>query len=561
MLTSEDIRRLRDKFWQSKSHKWLPPDKLVPTQGDTTAMFTLAWMQQLVPYLMWKPHPLGKRLYNIQKCVRTNDIEEVWDERHLTFFEMMWNWSLGDYFKKDAINWSVEFLTKYLGIPLNKIGATVFKWEWDIPKDEESKQIWKEVWIEGDRIKELGKDDNFRWPAWEIWPCWPCTEIYFDRGDLRWPADWNLWENDRYLEIRNNVFMEYYKDKSWNYTRLKQQNVDTWMGLERITMVLQEVPTVFETDLFIPILRVVEKFVKKTYPLKDLSYDNIKNLSKNKIISILDSVKDSIDLKRFRVIADHIRSSIFLIADGVIPSNEWRGYVLRRLIRRLYYNLILLNPGLNLEDVEKFVDEVVEVIAKKYWPWRQEVKDEKENVKKILFSEITKFDKTIRRGLKLLEDILNTIGESKISWEIVFKLYDTYGFPVELIKEIVESKWLEVDVEGFKNFMKQAQEKSRQATKDIFKRGIDWGKYLEWIPQTEFVWYDQLELDNPKLLKDFAVEIDWKPQRVLVFDKTPFYAESWWQTGDRWVIILDNGETLKVKDVKKYAGVFLHFVE
>ena len=561
MLTSEDIRRLRDKFWQSKSHKWLPPDKLVPTQGDTTAMFTLAWMQQLVPYLMWKPHPLGKRLYNIQKCVRTNDIEEVWDERHLTFFEMMWNWSLGDYFKKDAINWSVEFLTKYLGIPLNKIGATVFKWEWDIPKDEESKQIWKEVWIEGDRIKELGKDDNFRWPAWEIWPCWPCTEIYFDRGDLRWPADWNLWENDRYLEIRNNVFMEYYKDKSWNYTRLKQQNVDTWMGLERITMVLQEVPTVFETDLFIPILRVVEKFVKKTYPLKDLSYDNIKNLSKNKIISILDSVKDSIDLKRFRVIADHIRSSIFLIADGVIPSNEWRGYVLRRLIRRLYYNLILLNPGLNLEDVEKFVDEVVEVIAKKYWPWRQEVKDEKENVKKILFSEITKFDKTIRRGLKLLEDILNTIGESKISWEIVFKLYDTYGFPVELIKEIVESKWLEVDVEGFKNFMKQAQEKSRQATKDIFKRGIDWGKYLEWIPQTEFVWYDQLELDNPKLLKDFAVEIDWKPQRVLVFDKTPFYAESGWQTGDRWVIILDNGEILKVKDVKKYAGVFLHFVE
>ena len=561
MLTSEDIRRLRDKFWQSKSHKWLPPDKLVPTQGDTTAMFTLAWMQQLVPYLMWKPHPLGKRLYNIQKCVRTNDIEEVWDERHLTFFEMMWNWSLGDYFKKDAINWSVEFLTKYLGIPLSKIGATVFKWEWDIPKDEESKQIWKEVWIEEDRIKELWKDDNFRWPAWEIWPCWPCTEIYFDRGDLRWPADWNLWENDRYLEIRNNVFMEYYKDKSWNYTRLKQQNVDTWMGLERITMVLQEVPTVFETDLFIPILRVVEKFVKKTYPLKDLSYDNIKNLSKNKIISILDSVKDSIDLKRFRVIADHIRSSIFLIADGVIPSNEWRGYVLRRLIRRLYYNLILLNPGLKLEDVEKFVDEVVEVIAKKYWPWRQEVKDEKKNVKKILFSEITKFDKTIRRGLKLLEDILNTIGESKISWEIVFKLYDTYGFPVELIKEIVESKWLEVDVEGFKNFMKQAQEKSRQATKDIFKRGIDWGKYLEWIPQTEFVWYDQLELDNPKLLKDFAVEIDWKPQRVLVFDKTPFYAESGWQTGDRWVIILDNGEILKVKDVKKYAGVFLHFVE
>ncbi len=601
MLTSEDIRKKWKEFWEhpERNHKHLPPDKLVPTHWDTTAMFTLAWMQQLVPYLMWKPHPLGKRLYNIQKCIRTNDIEEVGDERHLTFFEMMWNWSLGDYFKKEAITWSRQFLTDYLWIDIDKLGATVFKWEDGIPKDEESKKIWQEQWISPDKIRELGKEDNFWGPAGEVGPCGPCTEIYFDRGDLRGPSDWNLWENDRYLEIRNDVFMEYYKGKkseegaeevgretssAFLFRPLPNKNVDTGMGLERITMVMQWVPTVFETDLFVPILQVIEKYAEKDYPLKKLFYNNIQNLSDKEIKNVLSqisskltssktssessssdflsfSLQTSTILKRFRIIADHIRSSVFLIGDGVIPSNEWRGYVLRRLIRRLYYNLILLNPNSTLDQVKDFIQEITEVIANKYWPWRSEVKDEKDNIAKVLLEEISKFNQTIKRGLSLIETEFTKLQNKIVPGEIVFKLYDTYGFPVELTQEITQTKGFEIDIDWFKELMQQAKEKSRQATKEVFKRWVDWWAYLEGLPPTEFVWYEQLELENPKLLKDFTVEINWQSQRVLVFDKTPFYAESGGQTADKGEIILDNWEVLKVKDVQKYAGVVLHFVE
>ena len=572
MITSEDIRKLRKEFWEhpDRNHKWLPPDKLIPTTGDTTAMFTIAWMQQLVPYLMWKQHLLWKRLYNIQKCIRTNDIDEVGDERHLTFFEMMWNWSLWDYFKKETIHWSKQFLTDYLKLDINKLWATIFKWEDSIPKDIESEKYWQEEWISKYKIKALGKDDNFRWPAWEIWPCWPCTEIYFDRGDIWWEWDWNLWENDRYLEIRNDVFMEFYKDEKWNYNKLQQKNVDTGMWLERITMVMQGVPTVFETDLFEPIIKTIEKYVEKKYPMSDLFYNKIINLSideiKDKINNFLnissELSSDVLLLRRFRIIADHIRSSIFLISDGVIPSNEWRWYVLRRLIRRLYYNMILINENITIDFIKKFIEDIVNIVVDKYWPWRWELVIEKQNIKNILFQEIKKFDNTIKRWLKLIENKLSNMKVNDIiSWETVFKLYDTYGFPVELTKEIAESKWFKIDIEGFKKLLEEAKNKSRQATKEVFKRWIDWSKYIEGLPPTQFVWYETLELENPKLLKDFEIEINWKKQRILIFDKTPFYAESGWQTWDKWEIILDNWEVLKIKDVQKVAGVFLHFVE
>jgi len=748
MLTSEQIRLLRKKFWEDpkRKHKWLPPDKLVPTHGDTTAMFTLAGMQQLVPYLMWKKHPLWTRLYNIQKCVRTNDIDEVWDERHLTFFEMMWNWSLGDYFKKEAINRSFEFLTEYLGISKDKLGATIFKWEENIPMDKESMKIWEELWIPKERIKPLWKDDNFRGPAWEIWPCWPCTEIYFDRWDLWWENDWNLGENDRYLEIRNDVFMEYYKGEVWReiwrglkrwrgseensgeiwregkiwwekvltekdevvseidkktykiiwiaidiqkkhgglltekqyqriladrlkqlwfkveleksieildswkkygerfadlvvdneivielkntnsqqeykkaikqlraylekwwykvwlvlnfwvtplwkirlnwkktlqtssenssdlyyYTPLPQKNVDTGMGLERITMVMQWVPTVFETDLFEPILSKISEILWIKYPLEDVYWKNIENLSDNQkqnlIKKVLEKVKnDSVlsnILRRFRIIADHIRAAVFLIADGVVPSNEGRWYVLRRLIRRLYYNLILLKQ-LNTNEINRFVDSLVEVIVSKYWKWRPEIKEEKDSVKRILLNEILKFRKTIDKWLSLITNFISKLEKEKnkvIPSEIIFKLYDTYGFPVELIEEIASSHGIKVDVEWFKKLMKEAKDRSRQATKTVFKRGIDWWKYLKWLPQTEFIGYEKFKETEVKLLKDFEVEIDGKKIRVLIFDKTPFYAEWWWQTADKWKVILDNWEELEVYDVQKYAGVYLHFV-
>jgi len=226
--------------------------------------------------------------------------------------------------------------------------------------------------------------------------------------------------------------------------------------------------------------------------------------------------------------------------------------------------MILLNESIDIKSVEKFINEIVETVVDKYWQWRSELQTEKDNIKKILFEEIKKFDKTIKRWLKLVNEEIKKIKknwEKILNWEIVFKLYDTYGFPVELTREIADNEWLKIDEEGFKKYMKAAKQKSRQATKDVFKRWIDWSKYLNWIPQTQFVWYEQLELENPKLLKDFEVEIDWKKQRILIFDKTPFYAESGWQTADKGEIVLDNWEILKVKDVQKVAGVFLHFVE
>ncbi len=580
-LTSEQIRKLWSQFWESqpRNHKWAKPDSLIPSQEDKTVLFTTAGMQQFVPYLMGKPHPLGKRLYNIQKCVRTWDIDEVGDERHLTFFEMMGNWSLGDYFKKEAINWSYEFLSDYLKIPADKIWATIFKWEKWIPKDEESQKYWQEVGLPSQRIKPLGADDNFWGPAGEVGPCGPSTEIYVDRGPAWWPDDRNLGENDRYIEVWNDVFMEFYKDKDSNYTPLPQQNVDTWMGLERITMIMQDVPTVFETDLFEPIIKVIAKHWMVDYPLAKYFWNSEQSdgsqpsqLSDSKELSTLSSVEAGEELKknivylnwldltrRFRIIADHIRSSAFLIADGVIPSNEGRWYVLRRLIRRLYYNFLLLDNKVDPKNVAPFINEIVDVIAQKYGQWRQNVETNKQQIKKVLLDEISKFQKTISGGMKLLSKFL-TPETKKLSGEVVFKLYDTYGFPPELTQEIAQSKGIEVDWEGFKAQMDQAKQRSREGTSAVFKRWVDWAKYISWLPQTEFVWYDKLELEEAKLLKDFNVE-ELGGQRVLVFDKTPFYPEWWGQTGDRWEIILEDGQKLQVVDTQKFAGVILHFVE
>ncbi len=578
-ITSEKIRQLWKQFWESspRDHKRAKPDSLIPSQEDKTVLFTTAWMQQFVPYLMGKPHPLGKRLYNIQKCVRTWDIDEVGDERHLTFFEMMGNWSLWDYFKKEAISWSYEFLTDYLKIPSNKIWATIFKWEKWIPKDEESQKYWQQVGVPAERIKPLGADDNFWGPAWEIWPCGPSTEIYVDRWPAWGPDDRNLGTNDRYIEVWNDVFMEFYKDKQGNYTPLPQKNVDTWMGLERITMIMQEVPTVFETDLFEPIIKVIAKHWMVDYPLEKYFWNAdkpevVSQLSDSKELSTLSSVEageelkknivylNSLDLtRRFRIIADHIRSSVFLIADGVSPSNEGRWYVLRRLIRRLYYNFLLLDNKVDPKNVTPFVSEVVDIIAQKYGPWRQNVDTSREQVKKVLLDEISKFQKTISGGMKLLSKFLSS-ATKRLDGEIVFKLYDTYGFPAELTQEIAQSKGIDIDWEGFEAQMQKAKDKSRQGTSAVFKRWVDWAKYISWLPQTEFVGYDRLELDWSSLLRDFRVEELWW-QRVLVFDKTPFYPEWGWQKGDKGEIILDDWKRLRVVDTQKFAWVILHFVK
>ena len=543
-MKSEQIRKEWQKFWEDKNrnHKHLSPAPLIP-QWDKTSLFTVAGMQQLVPYLSGKPHEDGKRLFNIQKCVRTPDIDEIGDERHLTMFEMMWNWSLGDYFKKESITWSVEFLYNVCKIPLEKIWATIFLWNKELwlEEDKEARKILNDCGIPDERIRAM--EENWWGPAGEVGPCGPDCEFYVDRWEEFGKDDWLLDENDRYTEIWNNVFMEFYKNQDWTFTPLPAKNVDTGMGLERLAMILQWKKTIFETDLFEWIIQTIEKQTWKKYP--PYSVDENKLNKEEKWIT-----------RRFRIITDHLRGSLFLIADGVLPSNEWRGYVLRRLIRRSFYNLYLLNKDI---DYKKTVKEVYKAVESKYGEFRTNLQNN-ETLSDIIITEMEKFEKTISKWLKLLSEIIKTVenmDSNTLDGEIIFKLYDTYGFPFELTKEIAEEKWLKVDEAWFKKYMQEAKNKSKANAKWVFSRWIDWAKYLEGIQPTEFVWYDNLELKNPKLLKE--IEIDW--QKIYVFDKTPFYAEWGWQTGDKWEIQLDDGTVLKVQDVKKIAGVYLHFVE
>lgn len=542
-LESLKIRELWTKFWESKQHKILPSASLIPDSKDKTVLFTTAWMQQLVPYLVWKPHELWKRVFNIQKCVRTVDIDEVWDKSHLTCFEMLGNWSLWDYFKKESIQWSFEFLTQYLKIPLEKIAVTVFEWDNDAPKDEYSSEIWKNVWIPEHKISYLTKKDNWWWPAWNSWPCWPDTEIFYRVWPEKIPPlSSNVKdEDDNWMEIWNNVFMEFYKDENWVFTQLSQQNVDTWMWFERINMVMQWVNTIYETDLFKWLINIIENNFDIKYPWFwkwDFEFND----------------QEKIVAKRIRIVCDHIRSACFMIWDWVIPSNETRGYVLRRLIRRMYYNLLLLSD--KSISLETFIPNMINWINEKYWNYRKEINNNLDVITKTIQDELTQFQNTINKWLKLLDEKL--VWDDKIlKWNDIFVLYDTYWFPYELTKEIAHNEWYQIDEEWFYKELEIAKEKSRQWTKDMFKRSIDWSIYLEWVPQTQFVWYENIELNWVNLLKE--IDIDW--QKVLIFDKTPFYAESWWQTWDKWNIILDNWQKLKIKDVQKYAWVFLHFLE
>lgn len=549
-MKSEQVRELRKKFREAaeQNHKEVQPCSLIPSSQDKTVIFNTSGMQQLVPYLTGKEHPLGKRLFNIQRCVRTNDIEDIWDERHLSMFEMMGNRSLGDYFKKESLKRSIHFLTKELQIPIEKIGATIFVGWNGIEKDLEARQILIENGIIPEKIKELD-EDNFRWPPWAVWPCGPCCEIHVDRGEAYGPEDRNIGTNDRYTEVWNNVFMEFYKDDQGNYTKLKQQNVDTWMWFERICMFLQNKETIFETDIFEDIMKAIEKNTESTYP----AY-----LKKQKEWSDFEKKQ----VKSFRIVCDHIRASCFLLMDGVIPSNEWRGYVLRRLIRRMYYHAMLLsNEAKNSEGKTLWLDEIknlITAITAKFSPTYPELTRQSESIIKELNKEIENFKTTIKRGEKqLLNDILDKNEKKTISGAEAFTLYDSYGFPVELTVEIAKYHNVEVDLVWFEKELEKAREKSRSWANAMFKKTVDRAQFLEWIPATQFVGYSSEEIADMKLLK----KIDWEENTVLIFDKTPFYAQWGWQTGDFWKIIDDNGSILQITDVQKYEWVYLHFIQ
>ena len=401
-----DIRNKYLKFFEKKGHKIIPSSPVIP-ENDSSVLFTTAGMQPLVPYLLGEKHPEGKRITDYQKCIRTVDIDEVGDNRHLTFFEMLGNWSLGDYFKEEAISWSFEFLTKELNIPIEKLSVTCFAGDEDAPRDVVAEEAWIKAGIPKERIYHFGKEDNW-WIAGEVGPCGPDTEMFYDTGKPKCSEHCDpSCSCGKYVEIWNDVFMEYYKDENGKYTKLKQQNVDTGLGLERMTMLLQGKETPFCTELFAPTMEILKQKAKKD------------------------------DITSRRIISDHIRSSMMIICDGGTPSNTDRGYILRRLIRRLTRHLNKL--GIDIDNTSEIIDITVDNLKEMY----QELDENRERIKNIIKEEQQKFMKTLEHGEKEFEKAVQNAkneGKNYIDSKIVFKLYDTYGFPPEMTRRTSKRK-------------------------------------------------------------------------------------------------------------------------
>ena len=432
-----NLKDLYINYFVSKGHKQIPSAPVVP-ENDASVLFNTAGMQPLIPYLMGMAHPYGTRLRDYQKCIRTNDLDEVGDTYHHTFFEMLGNWSLGDYFKKDAITYSFEFLTKVLNIPVERLGVTVFAGNDTIPFDEESKNIWLSLGIPEERIAATS-EDNF-WIAGETGPCGPDSEMFYWRSDDEIPKVFDP-EDKRWVEIWNDVFMQYEKKADGTVIELPKKNVDTGMGVERTTAILEGVNDNYASSIWRDVIEKIEEISGKSY-------------------------KD--DYLSMRIIADHIRTSVFILGDdaGVVPSNTDRGYILRRLIRRMIRHARKLNIDLNSD----FEVTLAELIINKYSKYYEELSKNKERIIDELTKEKVKFSKTLEKGLKVFEK--ETANLNKIDKDLAFKLYDTYGFPIELTCELAEEKNMEVDTEGFKEKFKEHQEKSRTASKGMFKGGL-----------------------------------------------------------------------------------------
>ena len=431
-----EIRNKYLNFFKNHGHKVIPSAPLIP-ENDPSVLFTTAGMQPLVPYLLGEKHPEGTRLTDFQKCIRTNDIDEVGDNRHLTYFEMLGNWSLGDYFKEESIKMSYEFLTKELQIPAEKISVTCFAGNESLPKDEESARLWEEAGISRERIYFL--KDNW-WIAGETGPCGSDTEMFYDTGKPKCSEGCNPdCDCGKYVEIWNNVFMEFYKNEDGTLTNLKQKNVDTGLGLERVAMLLQGKETPFDTEIFIPIMKKLEELQK------------------------IDSIYSR------RIIAEHLRSSIMIIADGGRPSNLDRGYVLRRLIRRMIRHINKLQ--INLEELSMLIDLNIETLKDMY----PELEEKKDSIKSVIIEEKDKFVKTLAHGEReFYKELKNSkaVGNKVLDGKIVFKLYDTYGFPPEVTKELAEENEFTIDMDGFNKLFKEHQEKSRQGSSQKFKGGL-----------------------------------------------------------------------------------------
>ena len=433
-----EIRNKYLKFFKEHGHAVIPSAPLIP-ENDPSVLFTTAGMQPLVPYLLGEKHPAGTRLTDYQKCLRTVDIDEVGDNRHLTYFEMLGNWSLGDYFKEESIKMSFEFLTKELNIPVEKLYVTCFKGDEDCPKDEISSECWKRAGILDGHIYFYGKDDNW-WIAGEEGPCGPDTEMFYDTGKPKCSENCQpSCDCGKYVEIWNNVFMEYYKHADGRYTKLEQKNVDTGLGLERMTMLLQGKETPFDTELFYPIMKKLEELQKTD------------------------------DIQSRRIVAEHLRASIMIISDGGRPSNVDRGYILRRLIRRMIRHLNKLE--IELTKLSDLIELNIENLKEMY----PVLEDNKEIIKNVIIEEKDKFVKTLTHGEKeFIKEIkrVQEQGKNKIDGKVVFRLYDTYGFPPEVTKELAKENNMEVDLNEFDKLFKEHQEKSRVGSEQKFKGGL-----------------------------------------------------------------------------------------
>lgn len=434
-MKSSELRTKYLEFFKSKGHTIIPSASLIP-ENDPTVLFTTAGMHPLVPYLLGQKHPEGTRLTNAQKCIRTGDIDDVGDDTHLTFFEMLGNWSLGDYWKDDAIKWSFEFLTKELEIPLERLAVSVFEGDKDAPKDEESAKIWENLGIKKERIAFLPKEDNWWGPAGQTGPCGPDTEMfYWKLNDVSAPEAFDA-KDKNWVEIWNDVFMQYVKDEDGNFNIATQKNVDTGMGLERTLAVLSGKTNVYETDVFSNIINKVEELSGKKY---------------------VD------DKKSFRIVVDHLKAATLIIGDskGITPSNVGQGYIVRRLIRRA----IRFGKKLGIEN-NNWISKVSEVVIKDY----KNAYPELEKNNKFILTELTKeeekFNLTLEKGLKQFEKLQSISGKE------AFDLYQTYGFPIEITLELAKEKGIEVNLQEFNKELEKHQELSRTASAGMFKGGL-----------------------------------------------------------------------------------------
>ncbi len=446
-ITADQLRKLYIDFFVSKGHKQISGASLIP-ENDPTVLFTTAGMHPLVPYILGAEHPAGKRLCDYQKCIRTGDIDSVGDPHHLTFFEMLGNWSLGDYFKKEMIGYSFEFLTKVLGIPVERLSVTVFEGDGEVPRDTEAADRWAELGIDRSHIHFMPREDNWWGPAGETGPCGPDSEMFYDTGRPACGPDCRPGcKCGKYFEIWNDVFMQYRKEKDGTFHEMERKCIDTGMGIERTVAVLQGKKSVYETEVFQPIIHEIEALSGRKYG------------------------ENEDDDMSIRIISDHIRTSVFILGDqkGVAPSNVGQGYILRRLIRRA------VRHGKKIGIEHPFLSGLSDVVLRLYGEPYPELAEHEAFIKEELEKEEEKFSQTLAKGEREFEKMLPNLLKGKdriISGRLAFKLYDTYGFPIELTKELASEHGFEVDEKGFHEAFEKHQALSRAGAEKEFKGGL-----------------------------------------------------------------------------------------